>query len=154
MCTKCKIEYPATTEYFVKYTRSKSGLGICKLCNNKRGKDYRNTNPKEYKLNMKRYALKRLGFTPELFDAMLEAQGNVCALCGTDTPAGRSDTFHADHNHKTGKARGVLCMSCNITIGHIEAKCPDWIDKAQKYINQGGFHTANSQEIVTQLLPK
>jgi len=153
-CTKCKIEFPATTEYFVRYSRTKNGLGICKTCNNKRGTDYRSTNPKEWKSNQRRHSLKRLGFTPELYDEMLEVQKNVCALCGTDTPAGRSKTFHADHDHNTGKARGLLCMSCNVTIGNIELKPAEWLDKAKKYIDNGGFYTDNSQEIVIQLLPK
>jgi 5-methylcytosine-specific restriction endonuclease McrA len=160
-CTKCNIEFPNTSEHFALDNRSKTGLASwCRTCFNKKTRDWQKRNDKRHKNNVSEWrkanpysvrksSLKRVNFTPELYDEMLEAQGNVCALCGTDK-AGGSGTFHADHDHNTGNPRGLLCMSCNHTIGNIENKPADWMDKARKYINNGGFHTANSQEIVTQ----
>jgi hypothetical protein len=37
-----------------------------------------------------------------------------CAICGKPLKWGNS---HVDHDHKTGKLRGVLCMACNYGIG-------------------------------------
>lgn len=102
---------------------------------------WRKSNPdKAKKQNIRRreQSLNKIGFTSELFNQMLEDQGNVCALCGTDDPQVRN--WCADHDHKTGKARGLLCMSCNTTLGHIEAKDPGWMNRAKKYINKGGFY--------------
>lgn len=48
-------------------------------------------------------------------DAMLAAQGGVCAICGTDTP--RSVGWVIDHCHSTGVVRGILCNPCNLSIG-------------------------------------
>jgi hypothetical protein len=46
------------------------------------------------------------------YDAMLAAQGGVCAICGRPPkPGGRR--FHKDHDHKTGRLRGLLCFTCN-----------------------------------------
>lgn len=57
----------------------------------------------------------RYGLTPEDADAMLAAQGGVCAIC-------REVPMRAvvDHNHETGKARGVLCHACNVALAHVE----------------------------------
>ena len=41
----------------------------------------------------------------------------TCKICGTATPSGPKKTWCLDHDHKTGKARGVLCTSCNIGLG-------------------------------------
>jgi len=44
-CTKCKKEFPATTEWFYKKERGKYGLdGQCKLCICARTKEYRDNN--------------------------------------------------------------------------------------------------------------
>lgn len=55
----------------------------------------------------------RYGITLEEYKQILEAQDNGCCLCG------RRDTkpLHVDHDHKTGKVRGLLCSSCNMGLG-------------------------------------
>ncbi len=40
----------------------------------------------------------------------------ACEVCGRTGPG----SLHVDHDHKTGKVRGVLCRGCNITLGYIE----------------------------------
>ena len=152
-CTKCNIEYPATYEFFHK--NRDTLRADCKSCNNERARKY--TNSLDVKEKKRRYdknrrqnydyknrernrQLNKLGFTLELFNQMLEAQGNVCALCGTDDPGAGRNTFNADHDHNTGKARGLLCMSCNLAIGYIELKDESWLDRAINYIKDGGSH--------------
>lgn len=51
--------------------------------------------------------------TEEEYEAL--AKVKACALCG------RSDIrLCIDHNHETGKVRGVLCHICNTSLGHYE----------------------------------
>ena len=62
----------------------------------------------------------------------------ACELCGkvfTD-----SKSKHGDHNHETGKWRGVLCLGCNVLIGYLEKlnKNPLLTAKAQKYLQERG----------------
>ncbi len=40
--------------------------------------------------------------------------GKVCEFCGNGPTV-------TDHDHKTGRLRGNLCRSCNLSLGHIEA---------------------------------
>jgi hypothetical protein len=43
---------------------------------------------------------------------MIEAQGGTCATCGAKPE-------HVDHDHKTGRVRGVLCFNCNQALGNV-----------------------------------
>lgn len=61
---------------------------------------------------------KRYGLTVEAWTAMFEAQESRCAVCQTDHP-GHKRGWVVDHDHLTGKVRGILCSSCNTTIGRL-----------------------------------
>ena len=50
-------------------------------------------------------------------DRMLASQGGACAICETVLPVGGRTGLHVDHDHVTGKVRGILCMNCNMGIG-------------------------------------
>ena len=51
---------------------------------------------------------------------ILETQNNKCAICEKRIkyPDGRNIAL--DHNHSTGKIRGLLCQRCNRLLGRIE----------------------------------
>ena len=51
--------------------------------------------------------------------ALLEAQGGVCAVCGNAAPT-TFRPWHLDHDHATGKVRGVLCHHCNMAAGGVK----------------------------------
>lgn len=81
----------------------------------------------EHQSRYNRYwrAMREFGLTEEQLVAMYEAQNGHCAICGreaallTETPGDRSaeQTICIDHNHSTGKVRGILCGKCNRAIG-------------------------------------
>lgn len=66
---------------------------------------------KIWALNLKKY-----GITTDQYTEMLEKQQGMCAICG-DTH-NRGKRLCVDHCHKTGKIRGLLCLSCNIMLGN------------------------------------
>lgn len=86
--------------------------------------------------------VKRFGLTSESYKAMLEAQGNRCAICGTDKPGGRG-RFAVDHDHVAQArgemvVRGLLCSGCNQGIGH-SADNAEALQRAAQYVRDAGF---------------
>jgi len=62
-------------------------------------------------------ALKKdYGITLDDWNRMFEAQNGCCAICGQHQ-SDLSRTLCVDHNHETGKVRGLLCGTCNRSIG-------------------------------------
>lgn len=77
-------------------------------------------NTEQGKKLKKSHVLKHLyGITLADYELMLEAQGGVCAICGSDTPGRNHKFFCVDHNHHTGNVRGLLCNDCNVGIGRL-----------------------------------
>jgi Recombination endonuclease VII len=69
--------------------------------------------------------LKKFGITPQEYDEMLIKQNGVCALCGKpETAMGynspKTKLLAVDHDHLTGKIRGLLCSKCNMDLGAFE----------------------------------
>lgn len=56
------------------------------------------------------------GITLEQKEALLRAQGGGCAICGKVKHAEIS-AWNVDHDHDTGRVRGILCMLCNLLLG-------------------------------------
>lgn len=61
---------------------------------------------------------RRYGLVKGEYDTMLAAQGGVCALCGRNDNGGKA--FAVDHDHSTGRVRGLLCDLCNRGLGWLE----------------------------------
>ncbi|MDR8077823.1 hypothetical protein KPA96_19395 [Burkholderia cenocepacia] len=60
---------------------------------------------------------RRAGFTEDRFAITASLQGRACAICRTPFDSLPSKHVHADHDHSTGEARGVLCKNCNLGLG-------------------------------------
>lgn len=58
----------------------------------------------------------RYNLEPHEFEALVEAQGNRCAICHGEWD-GKNKVPHVDHDHETGRVRGLLCESCNLGLG-------------------------------------
>lgn len=105
-CKECKkkayLELGYKYEKTVKGKRTKRRYKISK---SKRDSGY-------YKNAQLKHAY---GITLLEYDQILESQNGVCVICGGINADGRR--LHVDHNHKTGKVRGLLCSKCNHGLG-------------------------------------
>ena len=62
------------------------------------------------------------GITLEQYRGMLVSQGGLCAICKTDYPGGRWGQLCVDHDHASGRVRGLLCGRCNKALGMIRER--------------------------------
>jgi len=80
-------------------------------------KEYGKAHPEAVKLaNYRASLMRKYGLKLEDIDRMLIEQQFACKLCHnpfTSTP-------FVDHDHKTGRIRGLLCNVCNLGIGWVE----------------------------------
>lgn len=91
-------------------------------------KQYRNTTKykqaqrkREQKRDRRAMELKyKYGITVDEYNILLEAQSGKCAICKTNSPGGKFNNFHVDHDHNTNKIRGLLCMNCNTALGSLK----------------------------------
>lgn len=70
------------------------------------------------------------GITRAEFDFMLKEQGGHCAICPRTN--GRR-ALAVDHDHATGKVRGLLCDNCNHTLGKMRDD-PELLRRAADYL--------------------
>lgn len=119
-CTCCN-EVKPTTEFTKKKIGEKCGFSSqCKACIYKKRKEYRLDNPEEYNRIKRNQNLRKYGLTFEDQEGMLREQNYKCAICGQEIflfGSSQKLIAHVDHDHKTGKVRGLLCKECNSGLG-------------------------------------
>lgn len=96
-CVVCNAERATTSEYKARRQR------------------YYAANQKQIKRKNNAARIKRLyGISEVEYLALFEAQHGVCAICGTAHKSGRR--LCIDHDHASGRIRGLLCNDCNKVI--------------------------------------
>ncbi len=83
--------------------------------------------------NRKSHLKRKYGLTLAQYDAMLEVQDGVGAICRQPRPEER--TLHVDHDHDTGAIRGLLCFTCNNALGDFRDE-PDLFQAAAEYLDR------------------
>ena len=68
----------------------------------------------------KRQHLLRYGLTIEEFDQLLASQGGGCFFCGEAETNPRVNRLSVDHDHQTGRIRGIVCMDCNMSLAAVD----------------------------------
>ena len=90
---------------------------------------YYQDNIKYYKtVNKKNRLLREYGISLNKYHNMLQQQDCRCAICNK-----RNKQLVIDHNHKTGKIKGLLCNKCNSGIGFLQDSV-HIINKARIYL--------------------
>jgi hypothetical protein len=82
-----------------------------------RNKQYRINNPEKSGKWYRKYQLKiKHGITEDMYIKLYTEQNGRCAICNTHQDD-ITMPFHIDHDHTTGKIRGLLCNRCNMALG-------------------------------------
>lgn len=84
------------------------------------------------------------GINHDVYLEMLAKQNGCCQICGVAEEE-HGKRLHVDHNHKTGKVRGLLCSRCNTAIGKFKED-PEVIRKAIQYIERWNNETTISEK--------
>ena len=75
------------------------------------------------------YGLQR----PE-WEEMVDRQGGKCAICYRPNADGRA--LHVDHDHATGRVRGLLCGGCNAALGLL-GDSTEMLQRSLDYLGDG-----------------
>lgn len=131
-CFRCKAVKPLG-EF---HKNGKKGLhSWCKACAKiHRQKNYAKNRPKLALAHRKWCIKNTYGLTLEQYDQMFEDQGGVCKTCGKVNRDGRR--LYIDHNHETGKVRGLLCHRCNSLLGFVKDDI-DILQNILAYLKEG-----------------
>ena len=156
LCGNCRETKPDSD--FEKTARYSSGLSRwCKVCITEQKERYKNRNQPVFQTEGRaetpaaiRATIKDLEFlrssadwkrgiktrynmdSPE-YERILLSQNYSCAICGKHLSEGGRN-FCIDHDHVTGKNRGLLCTNCNVALGLLKDD-PQIISKALEYLN-------------------
>lgn len=120
-CRECGETKPLT-DFYAHPKMADGRLSACKPCRIEYGRLRHERNKgcpvaKQRKRNDHRRArLRGYGLTEGAYQQMLAKQGGVCAICGTSDPGHKSIYFPVDHDHQTGRVRGLLCNDCNLGL--------------------------------------
>lgn len=161
-CSKCKLEKPLS-EFYKKEGGKFGVMHACKECikkyrrtfysnhrehvNQVNKKHYKTEKAKQsrdkrratkkYKQARRKYWLKaKYNISPDVYKQLLEKQNGKCAICNQKETVSNQFCIMqlaVDHDHKTGKIRGLLCKNCNQAIGLLNERI-DYLENAKQYL--------------------
>jgi hypothetical protein len=126
-CSECRL-VKLMSEFHMNKTHKDKAVkrpsAACKTC---------------YPKQQRKYWIKsKYGITLDQYEGMLAEQGGRCAICYTfdNVYAEQQDrSFAVDHDHETGKVRGLLCQTCNRMLG-MASDSPDRLRRAADYLER------------------
>lgn len=111
-CSMCKKECKLSDISTQSWLALECGRACCKSCRHKKD------------------ITRKHGISHSEYDALISSQTS-CAICGQVEDNRR---LVVDHDHATGKVRGLLCNKCNTALGLFKDD-PELLSRAIEYIN-------------------
>jgi hypothetical protein len=119
-------------EFTVAPGRADGRSALCTSCDKEHHREYYASTRSRW---LNRSRAKRYGITPDEYTRLFAEQNGVCAICRR--PCKRyGDVLPVDHDHGTGRIRGLLCENCNHGLGKFKDD-PDLLIAAAAYLLQG-----------------
>lgn len=135
-CSACFLYLPLLDFH----KNGKQGMGYRNRCIDCRKKDefvYRQTHKVQIALAMRKVKLRwKFGITIQEYENMFREQLGCCLICRRNQ-AEFKVKLGIDHDHNTGKVRGLLCHDCNTGLGKFRDS-PELLYRAAQYILVGG----------------
>ncbi|HZX49542.1 MAG TPA: endonuclease VII domain-containing protein [Candidatus Paceibacterota bacterium] len=127
-CTRC-----GKTNSDVSFSLKKNSTSViakrCDDCRSSAAVTWGARNPEKIRVANERFKasgkarysrlLKKYNISESLYLELLKKQGGRCAICKHSSPRGRYPVFNVDHDHNTGRIRGLLCGNCNRGLGYL-----------------------------------
>ena len=156
-CNKCKAKKDVS-EFYLKEPSRRARYSStdncfytshCKECIKTKQIAYRKNNPEKGKdVDL----FQKFGIRFEDYKKMYDAQKGCCAICER-----HSDKFHrslnVDHDHVSGKIRGLLCTPCNTVLGRMEENVK-WFHNCLSYLEQHQPELADKSNVIAVQLKK
>lgn len=115
-CSECE-QFKPWSEFHKRRDLSSGHASQCKSCRRERTRrDMENGSIRNRELERKY----NIGL--DEYNELVGIQSDSCAICGTKDKGmarGRFRYWSVDHDHVTGKIRGLLCQQCNATLGMV-----------------------------------
>lgn len=106
-----------------------------------RTKRWQAIHPEQSKRITRQAKLRQFGIDIAEYERIYQMQDGLCSICRrqeTSTFRGVVRLLAVDHDHATGKVRGLLCSACNIGIGCFSddtrrmAQAIDYLERGEK----------------------
>lgn len=152
-CKLCKPKWKGTSSDRIRRKRN-DGYKTCTLCNlekklsefrvvkeNSDGRDAQclrcYTSIGSYSSNRDYYLIRNYGITYKEYLKIYKDQDSKCAICKIEFSlgTGKRDVLYVDHDHATGRVRGLLCASCNYMLGNSKDN-PDILQAGIEYLSK------------------
>ncbi len=124
--SRCK---PCRVAEVAQYERTHAGPDL-KESHRRASREWHRRNP-EYVRNA--HLNRQYGISSVEFQELLAKQNGVCAICG-GTQADPARPLAVDHDHDTGRVRGLLCDPCNQGLGGLQDS-PELLKRAIEYLS-------------------
>ncbi len=137
ICRRCGKRKPAS-EFSGKPKHFHKTKSTCKACKIKYVAAWQKANPGRVLLakekNRRQFgaaynARRHYGLPFDVYFEMVSASKGLCAICEKpevfrDTNGRPRRSLSVDHDHSTGKVRGLLCAKCNVALGAVGESIP------------------------------
>lgn len=112
VCKKCGERKPMAEFHWS--NGGKHRRRTCKACAHARHMELRRENPEKYRRKDRlQHVNRKYGLDEEAYDALILSSQGRCGICKREF----TGIPHVDHDHETGRIRGVLCLACNTALG-------------------------------------
>ena len=145
VCRKCG-KRKSLDEFYKNKSRNtiETACKVCRLAYMKelgKTEHHKNTRKKyketeAYKISQRKASFKRkYNLSLDQHSKMYVKQNGCCLICKRPV---NYEKIHTDHNHISGKIRGLLCRECNLGLGYffVDEKGTEILSQAVKYIKQ------------------